>query len=145
MLATVERLVSLGIPVMGHLGLTPQSVHQFGGYQLQAEAPQDQERLIADAQGLEAAGCFSLVLEKIPRALAKRVTETLALPVIGIGAGPDCDGQVLVLHDILGLFDQKYRFAKRYAELRVTIQNAVSQYRDEVKSGRFPDQEHSYD
>lgn len=141
---TARRLVSIGIPVMGHLGLTPQSVYQFGGYQLQAQTAAAQEQLLADAQALDAAGCFAIVLEKVPRELAKRVSETLSIPTIGIGAGPDCDGQVLVLHDILGMFDQKFRFVKRYAEIGRDIRKAVDQYRQEVKEGKFPDAEHSY-
>jgi 3-methyl-2-oxobutanoate hydroxymethyltransferase len=144
-LETVERLVQLGIPVMGHLGLTPQSVHQFSGTKLQATTEAAQEHLLADARRLEAAGCFSLVLEKIPRELARRVTEALAIPVIGIGAGPDCDGQILVLHDILGMFERKLRFAKRYAEIGQAIRGAAAQYREEVRAGKFPAAEHSYE
>jgi 3-methyl-2-oxobutanoate hydroxymethyltransferase len=141
---TAERLVQLGIPVMGHLGLTPQSVHKFGGHKLQARTATEQDRLLDDARKLEAAGCFSLVLEKIPRELGKRVAASLNIPVIGIGAGPDCDGQILVLHDILGLFERKFRFAKRYAELGQVIRAAVDRYRNEVKAVQFPDAEHSY-
>jgi 3-methyl-2-oxobutanoate hydroxymethyltransferase len=138
-------MVELGIPVMGHLGLTPQSVHHLGGYRLQAATAPAQELLLADARRLESAGCFSLVLEKVPRELGRRVSQALAIPVIGIGAGPDCDGQILVLHDILGIFDRRFRFARRYAELGAAIRRAVDEYLGDVKAGRFPTAEHSYD
>lgn len=141
---TVRRLVDIGIPVMGHLGLTPQSVFQLGGYKVQACTEPAQAQLLQDARELETAGCFAIVLEKIPAALAQQVTQTLSIPTIGIGAGPDCDGQILVLHDILGLSDQQFRFVKRYAEVGKTIRGAVAQYRQEVKGGRFPGPEHSY-
>jgi 3-methyl-2-oxobutanoate hydroxymethyltransferase len=143
-LKAIEHCVKVGIPVMGHLGLTPQSVYQLGGYQLQAQTAPEQEQLLADARALETAGCFALVLEKVPRDLARRVSQTLAIPTIGIGAGPDCDGQILVLHDMLGLSDQHYRFVKRYAEVGRAIRDAARAYRGEVKGGRFPDEEHSY-
>lgn len=142
---TVEQLIKLGIPVMGHLGLTPQSVHQLGGYRLQARAAPEQEKLLQEARGLEAAGCFALVLEKVPCEPAGRVTRNLSIPTIGIGAGPECDGQILVLHDILGIFEQKYRFVKRYAELGRTIRDAATRYKQEVKEGKFPAEEHSYE
>jgi len=141
----VEHLVKLGIPVMGHLGLTPQSVHQLGGYRLQATGEQGHEQLLADARALESAGCFAIVLEKVPAAVARTVSAALTIPTIGIGAGPGCDGQVLVLHDILGIFEHKFRFAKRYAELGKAIQDAVVAYRREVKDGKFPGPEHSYE
>ena len=144
MLKTIERLVGIGIPVMSHLGLTPQSVYQLGGYQLQGRTEAAQEKLLSDARQLEAAGSFAMVLEKIPRGLAKRITEAVAIPTIGIGAGPDCDGQILVLHDIRGLADQNLRFVKRYAEVGKTIRAAADQYRHEVKGGTFPGPEHSY-
>jgi len=144
MLKTIQRLVEIGIPVMGHLGLTPQSVYQLSGYKLQARTEAAQEQLLSDARQLETAGCFAIVLEKIPRGLAQRVSQALAIPTIGIGAGPDCDGQILVLHDILGLSDQKLRFVKRYAEVGKAIRAAADQYRHEVKGGTFPGPEHSY-
>ena len=142
---TVRRLVELGIPVMGHLGLTPQSVHRLGGYRLQARTAEEQERLLADARRLEEAGCFSIVLEKVPAEPAARVTGALAIPTIGIGAGPGCDGQVLVLHDMLGMFDEPpFKFVRRYAELHETMSRAVAEYADDVRSGRFPDRDHSF-
>jgi 3-methyl-2-oxobutanoate hydroxymethyltransferase len=143
-LKTIERLVAIGIPVMGHLGLTPQSVYQLGGYKLQGRTEAAQEQMLKDARQLEAVGSFSIVLEKIPRDLARRISESIAIPTIGIGAGPDCDGQILVLHDILGLTDQKLRFVKRYAEVGKVIRAAADQYRHEVKGGTFPGPEHSY-
>lgn len=142
---TVKRLVDYGIPVMGHLGLTPQAVHKLGGYRLQARRPEEQERLFQDARSLEAAGCFALVLEKVPAEAAARVTQGLRIPVIGIGAGPDCDGQVLVLQDMLGMFDDvQLKFVKRYAELGRLIRQAVGEYADEVRAGRFPGREHTF-
>lgn len=144
MFATVGHLVKLGIPVMGHLGLTPQSVHQLGGYKLQALGRTGHEKLLADAKGLEAAGCFAIVFEKTPEGIAREVSAALEIPTIGIGAGPGCDGQILVLHDILGIFDRKFRFARRYAELGRTIRDAVSAYRADVKEHKFPGPENTY-
>jgi 3-methyl-2-oxobutanoate hydroxymethyltransferase len=145
-LSTIERLVALGIPVMGHLGLTPQSVHQFGGYKLQGSNEADAKRMIEDAVALEKAGIFTLVLEKIPFKLARTITERLTIPTIGIGAGAYCDGQILVLHDILGMSENfKPKFVKRYADIGKEIMNAVLRYKDEVKQGMFPDQEHSFE
>lgn len=144
-LDAVHRLTELGIPVMGHLGLTPQSIHKLGGYRLQARRAPEQERLLADAKELEHAGCFAVVLEKVPAELAARVTRALAIPTIGIGAGPDCDGQVLVLHDMLGMDDGPgFKFVRRYAELGAAIRAAVQQYCDDVRTGRFPAAEHSF-
>jgi 3-methyl-2-oxobutanoate hydroxymethyltransferase len=141
----IRRLVELGIPVMGHLGLTPQSVHKLGGYRLQARKTEDQERLLADAHELEDAGCFSVVLEKIPTEVAAKVTRELRIPTIGIGAGPDCDGQVLVLHDMLGMFDTPpLKFVKQYAQLASEIRRAVAAYADEVRAGKFPGEEHTF-
>jgi len=141
----IKRLVELGIPVMGHLGLTPQSVHKLGGYRLQARKAEEQERLLADAHALADAGCFSIVLEKVPAEVAKRVTADLSIPTIGIGAGPDCDGQVLVLHDMLGMTDAPpLKFVKQYAALYADIHKAVTAYADEVRSGRFPDEDHTF-
>jgi len=136
--ATVTRLVEAGIPVMGHLGLTPQSVHQLGGYHRQAGGADAAARLIEDAHALERAGAFALVLECIPTELARRVTAELLIPTIGIGAGPHCDGQVLVSYDMLGLFENPPPFAKQYAGLRQEISRAAAAYIDDVKCGRFP-------
>jgi 3-methyl-2-oxobutanoate hydroxymethyltransferase len=140
-----DTLVSRGIPVMGHLGLTPQSVHAMGGYRIQARTEEAAERLLADALELDKAGVFALVLEGIPSEAARRVTESLSVPTIGIGAGPHCDGQVLVINDLLGLRSGKYpKLAKRYANLREEITRAVRAFADEVESGSFPDADHSY-
>jgi 3-methyl-2-oxobutanoate hydroxymethyltransferase len=143
---TVQRLVSLGMPVMGHLGLTPQSIHKFGGYTLQGKTREAQQNMIKDAELLEAAGCFSIVLEKIPAGLAQQITKSVSIPTIGIGAGPYCDGQILVLHDILGLFEAfTPKFAKRYAAIGTQIRQAVETYRDEVRKGQYPDKTHSFE
>lgn len=145
-LKMIERLVRTGIPVMGHLGLTPQSIHKFGGYKLRGETKKEAEEIIKDAKRLESAGCFSIVLEKVPMKLAKKITKMLKIPTIGIGAGPYCDGQILVLHDMLGLYEEfKPKFVKRYAEIGKEIGRAVKDYISEVKSGTFPDQEHSFE
>jgi 3-methyl-2-oxobutanoate hydroxymethyltransferase len=138
-------LVDQGIPVMGHIGLTPQSVHAMGGYRVQGKTEEDARRLLDEAHTLEKTGIFSLVLEGIPSGVAKEITETTSVPTIGIGAGPHCDGQVLVLTDFLGLGAGKYpKFAKRYADLRGVISDAVTRFREEVAAGTFPDEEHSY-
>jgi 3-methyl-2-oxobutanoate hydroxymethyltransferase len=130
---------------MGHLGLTPQSVHAMGGYRVQAREDEAAERLLADAQALEKSGIFSLVLEGIPSEVARRVTESVAVPTIGIGAGPHCDGQVLVINDLLGLGTGKYpKFVKTYADLNREITRAVRTFADEVEAGTFPDEAHSY-
>ena len=135
----VRAITAAGIPVMGHLGLTPQSVNQLGGFGLQAKTEEEAEKLIRDAKALEAAGAFSVVLECIPKALAQRVTDALDIPTIGIGAGAGCDGQVLVLYDMLGLFsDYVPSFVKKYAELAGSVNAAVENYVSEVKSGEFP-------
>jgi 3-methyl-2-oxobutanoate hydroxymethyltransferase len=140
-----ETLVARGIPVMGHLGLTPQSVHAMGGYRVQARTEEAAERLLADAQSLDKAGVFSVVLEGIPVETARRVTESIGAPTIGIGAGPHCDGQVLVITDMLGLGPGKYpKFVKTYANLRDDIGRAVRAFAAEVESRAFPDDEHSY-
>ncbi|MBQ1202122.1 MAG: 3-methyl-2-oxobutanoate hydroxymethyltransferase, partial [Alistipes sp.] len=144
-LDSVKKILTAGIPVMAHLGLTPQSIHKFGGYGLRAKEEAEAEKLIADAKLLEEAGCFALVLEKIPAALAKRVTETLTIPTIGIGAGGDTDGQVLVIHDMLGMnkgFSPK--FLRRYADLHTVMTDAISHYVDDVKSGDFPNENEQY-
>lgn len=144
-LPAVRRLVELGIPVMGHLGLTPQSVHQLGGYRLQAKTAEAQERLLTDARALADAGCFSLVLEKVPAEAARLVTHELAIPTIGIGAGPDCDGQILVLHDLLGLFETPpLKFVKQYACLAAEVREAVAAYAQDVRAGKFPAEEHTF-
>jgi len=141
----VERLVRAGIPVMGHLGLTPQSVHQLGGFRLQARQVEAARALLADARALQAAGAFAVVLEMVPGEVARWVTEHLDIPTIGIGAGPGCSGQVLVLHDLLGLYvGHSPRFAKRYAELGTAVEDAVRRYAEEVRTGTFPGPDHTY-
>jgi 3-methyl-2-oxobutanoate hydroxymethyltransferase len=141
----VQRIVEAGIPVMGHLGLTPQSVLAFGGYKVQARGEADQERLLADAKTLERAGCFSLVLEGIPARLGAAVTRELTIPTIGIGAGVQCDGQVLVTHDLLGLFHgHQPKFVRRYAELGAATRDAFARYVADVKARRFPADAESY-
>jgi 3-methyl-2-oxobutanoate hydroxymethyltransferase len=145
MLELSAALVDRGIPVMGHLGLTPQSVHAMGGYRVQGRSEEDARRLLDEAQSLEKTGIFSLVLEGIPADLAGRITEAVHVPTIGIGAGPRCDGQVLVLTDLLGLGDGHVpKFAKAYADLRGMITGAVAEFREEVRTGLFPDDDHSY-
>jgi 3-methyl-2-oxobutanoate hydroxymethyltransferase len=142
---TVRALVEIGIPVMAHLGFTPQSVHALGGPRVQGRDPDAAERLVADAQALEAAGAFALVLELVPAPLAERVTAALAIPTIGIGSGSACDGQVLVLHDMLGLNEGfKARFVKRYANLAGDVREAVRAFAEDVRAGRYPDDEHSF-
>lgn len=143
---TVRALVDRGIPVMGHLGLTPQSVHALGGYRVQAREAQAAERLLEDAKLLEDAGAFAIVLELVPRALAQRVTAALRVPTIGIGAGEHCDGQVLVLHDMLGLNEGfSPKFLKRYGELAAATREAVQAYATEVRSGTYPGPEHGFE
>jgi len=141
----VARLVDIGIPVMGHLGLTPQSVLALGGYKVQARGEADQERLMREAQALERAGCFALVLEGIPARLGTQVSRAIAIPTIGIGAGPGCDGQVLVSHDLLGFFlGHQPKFVRRYAQLADTVREAFEHYVADVKARRFPSEEESY-
>ena len=140
-----QRLTSLGIPVMGHLGLTPQFVHQMGGFKVQGKTDAQAARILADAKELEQAGAFSIVLEGVPNSVADRVTRALHIPTIGIGAGPGTDGQVLVLHDMLGLTTGKApKFVKRYANLAEAIGKAAQQFANEVGAGSFPGPEHSY-
>lgn len=142
---TVQRLTEVGMPVIGHLGLTPQSVHQFGGYSLQAKTEAAARQLLQDARALELAGAFAIVLEKIPTELALTVSKTLHIPTIGIGAGPHCDGQILVTHDLLGLFeDFKPKFVRRYADLARVMKDSFQHYLNDVKTGRFPAQEESF-
>jgi 3-methyl-2-oxobutanoate hydroxymethyltransferase len=142
---TVTRIVQAGIPVMGHVGLTPQSVNQLGGYKLQGTTPRAAVQVLTDAAALQEAGAFAVVLETIPARLGKLVTTRLTIPTIGIGAGPDCDGQVQVFHDMLGLFDAfKPRHARRYAELGAEIRAATAHYIDDVRSGKFPGEAESF-
>ncbi|MBN2357134.1 3-methyl-2-oxobutanoate hydroxymethyltransferase [candidate division KSB1 bacterium] len=142
---TVRRLVDVGMPVMGHLGLTPQSIRRFGSYSVQAQDQASAAQLLEDALALQEAGAFSIVLEKIPKDLAKTVTKKLSIPTIGIGAGPHCDGQILVTYDMLGLFeDFRPKFVRRYAELAKTIQAACARYADDVRKGTFPDEQESF-
>ena len=146
MAETVRALVDRGIPVMGHLGLTPQSVHALGGYRVQAREANAAERLVKDAMLLEDAGAFAIVLELVPRALAQQVTAALRVPTIGIGAGEHCDGQVLVLHDMLGLNEGfRPKFLKRYGELAGATRNAVQAYAADVRSGAYPGPEHGFE
>jgi 3-methyl-2-oxobutanoate hydroxymethyltransferase len=141
----IETLTSIGVPVMGHLGFTPQSVHALGGPRVQGRAEDAADRLIADARRIESAGAFSLVLELVPAAVALRVSESLTIPTIGIGAGAGCDGQVLVLPDLLGLNDRfRPKFLKTFANLADDVRRAVGAFRDEVRAGVFPDDEHSF-
>lgn len=143
--SSIERIVGAGIPVVGHVGLTPQSVHAMGGYKVQGRADADGERILNDAVAVEQAGAFCVVLEGIPRGLAAEITERLTIPTVGIGAGPDCDGQVLVVNDVLGL-DTSFspKFVKRYATLEEQAIAAVSAYATEVRGGVFPGPEHSF-
>ena len=141
----IRRMVQAGVPVMGHLGLTPQSVNQFGGYGLRAKEEKEAEKLIHDAKMLDEAGCFSIVLEKIPAALAEKVTKAVSCPVIGIGAGNGTDGQVLVLHDMLGMNQGfKPKFLRHFAKLADEVKGAVGEYVSAVKDGSFPSAEESY-
>ena len=140
-----RAITAAGIPVMGHLGLTPQSATALGGFKAQGRTAEQARRILDDARTLEAAGCFALVLEAVPAPLAARVTQTVSIPTIGIGAGPDCDGQVLVWHDLLGLYaGQSPRFVKRYAELSGEIELALARFAADVRSGAFPEAQHTY-
>jgi 3-methyl-2-oxobutanoate hydroxymethyltransferase len=144
-LPQVKAMVAAGIPVQGHLGLTPQSSAQFGGFKVQGKTADAARVLIDDAQALAEAGCFSIVLEAIPAPIAERITAAVPVPTIGIGAGPACDGQVLVVHDVLGLYDRFLpRFAKQYAQLGTLMLEAFTRYREEVEQGIFPGPEHSF-
>jgi 3-methyl-2-oxobutanoate hydroxymethyltransferase len=141
----VAAMTSIGIPVMGHLGMTPQSVHRYGGYKVQGKESDHAQVLLNDAKALEAAGAFAIVLEAIPAELAKTITEQLTIPTIGIGAGPHCDGQVLVLYDLLGLFDEFVpKFVKPYAHLKADALQALRRYKEEVEQGKFPSDTESY-
>ncbi|MGC4020674.1 MAG: 3-methyl-2-oxobutanoate hydroxymethyltransferase [Cyclobacteriaceae bacterium] len=142
---SVLRILSAGVPVMGHLGLTPQSIYKFGTYSVRAKEEAEANKLIEDAQLLQECGCFGLVLEKIPAELAKKVSSKLNIPVIGIGAGPDVDGQVLVMQDMLGITQEfKPRFLRRYADLNTVITGAVNKYVSDVKANEFPSQDEKY-
>lgn len=141
----IRAIVDAGMPVMGHIGLTPQSVHQFGGYKIQGREKQRREALLRDAMAVEQAGAFAVVLEGMPEDLAGEITERLAIPTIGIGAGVECDGQVLVIHDMLGLFDDfAPKFVKRYADVKQTMLGAVKEFVGEVKERKFPAAQHSF-
>ena len=143
--ATIEALVKMGVPVMGHVGLTPQSVHQFGGYRIQGRGEADARNILDDALAVEQAGAFAVVLEGIPVQLAREITRRVSIPTIGIGAGMHCDGQILVVHDMLGLFDDFMpKFVKRYINLKDTIGGAVKSYMEEVRTEAFPAEEHTF-
>lgn len=141
----VRALTQAEVPVMGHIGLTPQSIHKMGGYKIQGRTEESRRRLIDEAHALEDAGAFALLIEAVPMDLAKEIRETLTIPTIGIGAGPHCDGQVLVLHDVLGLFERFLpKFAKRYANLKDEALKAVAQFKKEIEEGSFPNEEHGF-
>ncbi len=141
----VRKMVRAGIPVMGHVGLTPQSVHAMGGFRVQGKTSDSAQRILADARALEDAGAYAVVLEGVPVELSKMVTESLSIPTIGIGAGRECDGQVLVIYDLLGLFEGfRPKFVKAYAELAGGVRDAVARFKDEVRSGAFPAEEHTF-
>jgi len=145
MVDTIKRIIEVGIPVMGHIGLTPQSINRFGGYVVRGKSRGEREYLMESAQKLEQIGCFSILVESVPKKLAQEITQSLKVPTIGIGAGTECDGQVLVINDVLGLFeDFKPKFVRRYAELGKEIKKACKNYLDDVKSGKFPSDEESY-
>jgi 3-methyl-2-oxobutanoate hydroxymethyltransferase len=141
----VERIVATGIPVMGHLGLTPQSIHQFGSYQVRGTEAKEAEEIKADARALEEAGAFAIVLEKVPDALGRAIARERKVPVIGIGAGSGCDGQILVTHDMLGLYTRFHpRFVRRYAKLGAAVREAFERYATDVKGRDFPSKDESY-
>jgi 3-methyl-2-oxobutanoate hydroxymethyltransferase len=142
---SITRILSAGVPVMGHLGLTPQSIYKFGTYTVRAKQEAEAQKLVEDAKMLEEVGCFSVVLEKIPSTLTKKVSETVTIPTIGIGAGPHADGQILVLHDLLGINKEfKPRFLRRYADLNGVMTDAISNYIKDVKGKSFPNEQESY-
>ncbi|MBI5631088.1 MAG: 3-methyl-2-oxobutanoate hydroxymethyltransferase [Elusimicrobia bacterium] len=141
----IKELLKINIPVVGHIGLTPQAIHRFGGYKVQGRRPQEAEKLVTEAKIIEGAGAFALVLECVPSALAKEITRKLSIPTIGIGAGPHCDGQILVVDDMLGLGENAaLKFVKRYADLRPAMLQAVSSFCREVRQGAFPAAEHEF-
>lgn len=141
---TIKAIVDIDIPVMGHIGLTPQSIHRMGGYKIQGKQEGQAEALLADALAVQEAGAFSVVLEGIPSGVAEKITGELSIPTIGIGAGIHCSGQVLVIHDLLGLSGRKLKFARQYADLEKVISEAVLQYLEDVRSNRFPSEEESF-
>lgn len=146
MAETIQFIVRAGIPVMGHLGLTPQMVNQFGGFKAQGKTGEAAKHLLEDAKILEAAGAYAIVLEAVPASLAKKISEEISIPTIGIGAGPDCDGQVLVTNDLLGLYEKfTPKFVKQYSKLHVQIKESIRSYQEEVEKGIFPAAEHSFD
>lgn len=141
----IKAISEAGIPVMGHLGLTPQSIHQMGGYKVQGKDPKEAEKIMSDAFLIQEAGAFGLLLEGIPAALAKKITKSLSIPTIGIGAGVECDGQVLVLYDLLGLFDQFLpKFVRQYADLKGQAGEAIRRFKADVESGKYPSSDESY-
>ena len=142
--ASIERIVAAEIPVMGHVGLTPQAVHRMGGHRVQGRTADSRARVLEDARAVEAAGAFAVVLEGVPEELAQEITAELEIPTIGIGAGVHCDGQVLVMHDLLGLSDWTPSFVKQYANLGAVASQAVRRFAEEVETGKFPDEAHSY-
>ena len=144
MVATIARIVAAEIPVMGHVGLTPQAVHRMGGHRVQGRSEDGAQRVLDDARAVQDAGAFAVVLEGMPADLAREVTRELAIPTIGIGAGVDCDGQVLVMHDMLGLSDWTPSFVKNYAAVGVTVAQAARRFAEEVRERKFPDPDHSY-
>lgn len=142
---TIKAIIDMGVPVMGHIGLMPQSVHKMGGYKVQGKTKKEQKQILKDAKAVEKAGAFSIILEGIPSDLAKKITESVSIPTIGIGAGVHCDGQVLVLYDMLGLYkDISPRFVKKYLDLNSMITNAVKDYIKDVEMKRFPEKKHSF-
>ena len=144
-LSRVRAIVAAGIPVMGHVGLTPQSATMLGGFRAQGRTATQALRLLDDARALEAAGCFAVVLEAVPAPVAARITSALSVPTVGVGSGPDCDGQVLVLHDLVGLYQgRSARFVKRYADVGSTIRDALERFAADVRAGAFPEEEHTY-
>ncbi len=140
----IRQCVSIGIPVVGHLGFTPQSVNQIGGYKVQGKEQSTAERLMAEAQVVQDAGAFAIVIEMVPGALGKKITEQLSIPIISCGAGPDCDGQVIVINDLLGLSERAPKFTKQYLDLRKEISGAVNRYKNEVEQGKFPGPEQTF-
>jgi 3-methyl-2-oxobutanoate hydroxymethyltransferase len=141
----IKAMLKSDIPVMAHIGLTPQSIHRMGGYKVQGKSEEAAKKLLDEARVVEDAGAFSLLLEAIPMELAKQITEKLSIPTIGIGAGPHCDGQILVLHDVIGLFERFVpKFTKQYTNLNKEASKAIQLYKEEVKEGRFPSEAHSF-
>jgi len=142
---TIRAIVNAGIPVVAHIGLTPQYVHMLGGFKVQGKDDAAREKILADARAVQDAGAFSIVLEAMPASLAKDIHEMLRIPTIGIGAGPGCDGQVLVIHDLLGLFDRFIpKFVKQYVKMKDLALKAVKEYKQDVETGKFPSEEHSF-